>query len=78
MAKGVAAGYAPISCTVTTEQVFQDFLADPSDRDSYFRDISTFGGCTAGPAAGYANINYMEEHKVLENVVKMGDYLMDG
>ena len=71
-------GIDGIACTVTTEQVFQDFLADPSDRDSYFRDISTFGGCTAGPAAGYANINYMEEHKVLENVVKMGDYLMDG
>ena len=68
----------PISCTVTTEEVFQDFIADPSDRDSYFRDISTFGGCTAGPAAGYANINYMEEHNVLDNVVKMGDYLMDG
>ncbi|WP_300909660.1 aminotransferase class III-fold pyridoxal phosphate-dependent enzyme, partial [uncultured Desulfovibrio sp.] len=62
MAKGVAAGYAPISCTVTTEEVFQDFIADPADRDSYFRDISTFGGCTAGPAAGYATLNYIEEH----------------
>jgi len=78
MAKGVAAGYAPISCTVTTEQVFQDFITDVSDREGYFRDISTFGGCTAGPAAGYANLCYMEEHKVLDNVVKMGDYLMDG
>lgn len=78
MAKGVAAGYAPISCTVTTEAVFNDFLADPSDRDGYFRDISTFGGCTAGPAAGYANICYMEEHDVLANVVKMGEYLLDG
>ncbi len=78
MAKGVAAGYAPISCTVTTEAVFQDFISDPSDRDGYFRDISTFGGCTAGPAAGYANLCYMEEHDVLANVNKMGDYLMDG
>ena len=78
MAKGVAAGYAPISCTVTTEEVFQDFIADPADRDSYFRDTSTCGGCTAGPAAGYANICYMEEHHVLDNVVKMGEYLMDG
>ncbi len=78
MAKGVAAGYAAISCTVTTEEVFQDFIADPCDRDSYFRDISTFGGCTAGPAAGLANLHYMEEHDVLGNVVKMGDYLMNG
>lgn len=78
MAKGVAAGYAAISCTVTTEAVFQDFIADPSDRDSYFRDISTFGGCTSGPAAGLANLTYMEEHDVLDNVVKMGERLLDG
>lgn len=78
MAKGVAAGYAAISCTVTTEAVFQDFIVDMSDREGYFRDISTFGGCTAGPAAGLANIQYMEEHDVLANVVKMGDRLMEG
>ncbi|MBD5607729.1 MAG: aminotransferase class III-fold pyridoxal phosphate-dependent enzyme [Desulfovibrio sp.] len=78
MAKGVAAGYAAISCTVTTEEVFQDFIVDSSDREGYFRDISTFGGCTAGPAAGLANLKYMEDNKVLDNVVKMGEYLMDG
>ena len=78
MAKGVAAGYAAISCTVTTEQVFRDFLADVSDRERYFRDISTFGGCTAGPAAGLANIQYIEEHNLLDNVVSMGNRLMDG
>lgn len=78
MAKGVAAAYAPISCTVTTEKVFEDFLCDPSDREGYFRDISTFGGCTAGPAAGLATIDYIEENKILDNVVKMGDRLMDG
>ena len=34
MAKGVASGYAPISCTVTTEAVFQDFVNDPADHDA--------------------------------------------
>jgi hypothetical protein len=48
MAKGVASGYAAISCTVTTEAVFDMFKDDPDDPMSYFRDISTFGGCTAG------------------------------
>ncbi|NCM97919.1 MAG: aminotransferase class III-fold pyridoxal phosphate-dependent enzyme, partial [Rhodobacterales bacterium] len=51
MAKGVASGYAAISCTVTTEAVFEMFKDAPADPMSYFRDISTFGGCTAGPAA---------------------------
>ena len=76
MAKGVASGYAPISCTVTTEEVFQDFIADPNDRDAYFRDISTFGGCTSGPAAAIANMEIIEEEHLLDNVVKQGEYLM--
>ena len=49
MAKGVASGYAAISCTVTSERVFEMFKDSPEDTMSYFRDISTFGGCTAGP-----------------------------
>ena len=55
MAKGVASGYAAISCTVTTEAVF-DLFKDDTDRLGYFRDISTFGGCTAGPAAALENM----------------------
>lgn len=78
MAKGVASGYAPISCTVTTEKVFRDFLADPTDRDSYFRDISTFGGCTFGPAAALVNMEIIEREKLLENCAAMGDYLLAG
>ncbi len=78
MAKGVASGYAAISCTTTTEEVFQDFINDPSDRDAYFRDISTFGGCTAGPAAGLENIRVIEDEGLLENVNVVGAYLFDG
>lgn len=43
MAKGVASGYAAISCTVTTERVFEMFKDAPEDSMSFFRDISTFG-----------------------------------
>ena len=78
MAKGVASGYAPISCTVTTEEVFQDFINDPADRDAYFRDISTFGGCTSGPVAGLENIRIIEDEHLLDNVVSQGAYLLDG
>ena len=77
MAKGVASGYAAISCTVTTEAVFNQFKATPDDPMSYFRDISTFGGCTAGPAAAIANMEIIEEEKLLVNVQKMGEYAME-
>jgi taurine-pyruvate aminotransferase len=77
MAKGVASGYAAISCTVTTEALFEQFLADPGDRMHYFRDISTFGGCTAGPAAALENMSIIERENLLDNVVEQGNYLMD-
>ncbi|MGI9475968.1 MAG: aspartate aminotransferase family protein [Hyphomicrobiaceae bacterium] len=77
MAKGVASGYAAISCTVTTEEVFNLFKADPDDPMSYFRDISTFGGCAAGPAAALENMRILEDEKLLENCTAMGAYLMD-
>ncbi len=75
MAKGVASGYAAISCTVTTEAVFDQFKND-DDRLGYFRDISTFGGCTAGPAAALENMAIIEEEDLLGNTNRMGDYTL--
>lgn len=72
MAKGVASGYAAISCTVTTEAVFDMFKDDASDPLGYFRDISTFGGCTAGPAAAIENMRIIEEEGLLDNTLAMG------
>ena len=77
MAKGVASGYAAISCTVTTEAVFNEFKSTPDDPMSYFRDISTFGGCAAGPAAALENMRILENEKLLENCTQMGEYLLE-
>lgn len=76
MAKGLASGYAAISCTVTTEAVFNEFKSNPDDHMSHFRDISTFGGCTAGPAAAMENMRILEDENLLENTTAMGDYLL--
>lgn len=72
MAKGVASGYAAIACMVTTEEVFDLFKSDPSDKLDHFRDISTFGGCTAGPAAALENMRIIEDEDLLGNCVAMG------
>ena len=77
MAKGVASGYAAISCTVTTEAVFDMFKDDPSDPMSYFRDISTFGGCASGPAAALENMRIIEDENLLQNTLTMGAHLMN-
>lgn len=77
MAKGVASGYAAIACMVTTNAVFDMFKDDTSDKMNYFRDISTFGGCTAGPAAAIENMRIIEDEKLIENTRTMGAYMLD-
>jgi taurine-pyruvate aminotransferase len=77
MAKGVASGYAAIACLVTTEEVFNMFKDDASDPLNYFRDISTFGGCTAGPTAGIENMRIIEDENLLQNTTDMGHYMLD-
>ena len=52
------------------------FKDDASDPMGYFRDISTFGGCTSGPAAALENMRIIEEEGLLENTVAMGERLV--
>lgn len=77
MAKGVASAYMPISCTITSEEVFAG-LQGGQNKLAYFRDISTFGGCAAGATAALENMKIIEDEKLLDNVVTMGDYLLGG
>lgn len=77
MAKGVASGYAAIACTVTTEEVFDRFRQDGDATMDYFRDISTFGGCAAGPVAALETMRIIEDENLLQNVTDMGEYLME-
>ncbi|MGE4325152.1 MAG: aspartate aminotransferase family protein [Pseudodonghicola sp.] len=76
MAKGVASGYAAIACMVTTEEVFDMFKDNAADPMNYFRDISTFGGCAAGPAAALENMRIIEDENLLDNCNAMGERMM--
>ena len=58
-------------------EIFEKFLHDPSDKYHYFRDISTYGGCTAGFAAALENLRILEEEDLVENARVVGDYLCD-
>lgn len=54
--------------------MFKDNADDPMN---YFRDISTFGGCTAGPAAALENMRIIEDEGLLDNTTAMGAYMLD-
>ncbi len=76
MAKGVASGYAAISCVVTTEDVFETFKSNPDDPLNWFRAVSTFGGCAAGPVAALENMAIIEREGLIDNTVRMGERLL--
>lgn len=76
MAKGIASSYIPLSATMASQEIFDEFVVDLSDKLGYFRDISTYGGCTAAFAAALENIKIIEEENLVENSAKMGEYLL--
>lgn len=77
MAKGMASAYAPVSATAVRSELFESFLNDPSETYGYFRDISTYGGCTAGLAAALENLRILHDEQLVENARVLGAYLLD-
>ena len=79
VAKGLASGYAAISAMVTSAALFDAIHeADTVPEMDYFRDVSTFGGCTGGLAAARANIDIIERENLVGNAEAMGKRLMAG
>ncbi len=76
MAKGMASAYQPISATVVSQEIYDEFLGEPTDKVNYFRDISTYGGCAGSCAAALENMRIIKDEKLLERVTEMGDYLL--
>ena len=77
LAKGLASGYAAISALITSEQVFEAVHADSGNPQmDYFRDISTFGGCTGGLVAALKNIEIIEREGLVENCATRGAQLL--
>lgn len=64
-AKGLANG-APIGATIATQEVADSFKAF---------SISTFGGNPVSTRTARATLRYIEEHKIVDHVGKVGNYL---
>ena len=80
MAKGLASSYGALSATVVKQKIYDLFLCDPSNPDerlAYFRDISTYGGCTASLTAALESTRIIEDENLLENSTQVGAYLIE-
>jgi taurine-pyruvate aminotransferase len=80
MAKGLASSYGALSATVVKQKVYDVFLNDPANPDTrlnYFRDISTYGGCTAALTAALESTRIIEDENLVENSRIIGIYLLE-
>ncbi len=64
LAKGLSGGYLPIAATVTTEKIFNSFLADYNEKKTFFHGHSYTGNQLAAVAA-IASLNIFEKERVL-------------
>lgn len=79
MAKGLASSYEALSATAVKQHIYDIFLNDPTKADqhtNYFRDISTYGGCTAPMAAALESTRIIEDENLVENSREKGEVLM--
>lgn len=80
MAKGLASSYEALSATAVKQEIYDIFLNDlsnPDHRLNFFRDISTYGGCTAPMTAALESTKIIEDENLVENSRLMGMYLLD-
>ncbi|MFW2366356.1 MAG: aspartate aminotransferase family protein [Desulforhopalus sp.] len=80
MAKGLASSYEALSATVVKQEIYDIFLNDVANADqrlNFFRDISTYGGCTGPMTAALESTRIIEDENLVENSREMGVYLLE-
>ena len=67
IAKGLTGGYLPVAATLTTNEVYNAFLGDPSENKTFFHG-HTFTANPLGCAAAIANLEIFEKEKTLKSL----------
>ena len=76
IAKGLAAGYLPLAATLTTERVFEAFVADPVAHKQLFHG-HTFTGNPLACAVALESLRLFDRDQVLERVAALESALAD-
>ncbi len=74
VAKGISGGYLPLAATLTTDEIFNEFLGHPSEGRTFFHG-HTYTGNPLGCAAGLASLELFEKNQTLANVQSNAELL---
>ena len=73
VAKGIAGSYAPLAGVICKQSIFDAFY----EGSGAFIHGITYSGHPVACAAGLSVQQYIEKHRLIERVVKMGAYFME-
>ncbi len=76
VAKGLTAGYLPLSATITTEEIYEAFLGDYSEYKTFFHG-HTFTANPLACAVAVANLDLFEKNKTMEVLQPKIEYLSE-
>lgn len=76
LSKGLTGGYLPLSCVLTTGEVYQAFYAEYQQRRAFLHSHSYTGNALACRAA-LASLDLFERDKVLENNRRLAQHMAD-
>lgn len=74
LAKGITAGYLPLAATLTTQEIYNSFLADYKEQKTFFHG-HTYTGNPICCAAALANLEVFRKEKTIEKIQPKIRYL---
>ncbi len=77
VSKGITGGYLPLAATLTTEEIYNQFLGEHDEYKTFYHGHSYTGNSLAC-AAALANISIFEEDRVLESMEEKIEFLQVG
>ncbi|MBU0477077.1 adenosylmethionine--8-amino-7-oxononanoate transaminase [bacterium] len=77
VSKGITGGYLPLAATLTTEEIYNQFLGQYDEHRTFYHGHSYTGNSLAC-AAALANIRIFEEDRVLESLEEKIEFLKVG
>jgi adenosylmethionine-8-amino-7-oxononanoate aminotransferase len=67
LAKGITGGYLPLAATLTTEEIFSEFLGEYKEFKSFFHG-HTYTGNPLGCAAALASLELFDRERIIERL----------
>ncbi len=74
LGKALTGGYTPLAATLTSAEIYDAFLGSYTERKHLFHG-HTFTGHAVGCAAGIANLDLYDKHKLINRIRENAQYL---